>query len=202
MVRGGGERRGKQRSPEVEEGEVEAGTRTSRFEARLQLDMDARSGLGHRRPGSRQRMLGPAAYHRYPLQQFAAELGGLATACQRQPGPPAGIGMRLGQKGWQGGSLGGEELQLGLPGVERKVWTVWTARKRVIMKLIPSTLRVSSCFLLAHTSRGAGEKLCRDTLASPCLSFFETRLQLLLRPACTTFHRDGTLNCTASRVQW
>ena len=69
-------RRSKQRSPEVEEGEVEAGTRTSRFEARLQLYKDARSGLERRRPGSRQRMLAPAAYHRYPLQLFAAELGG------------------------------------------------------------------------------------------------------------------------------
>ena len=103
------EERSKQRSPEVEEREVEAGTRTSRFEARLQLYKDARSGLGRERAGSRQRILAPAAYHRYPLQQFAA------AACQRQPGPPAGIGTRLAEKGWQGGSLGGEGLQLGLP---------------------------------------------------------------------------------------
>ena len=131
-------RRSKQRSPEVEEGEVEAGTRTSRFEARLQLYKDARSGLDRRRPGSRQRMLAPAAYHRYPLQLFAAELGGLATACQRQPGPPAGIGMRLAEKGWQGGSLGGGGTAARLAGVEWEVWKCGIPQGKSTLRVFPA----------------------------------------------------------------
>ena len=112
--------------------------RTSRFEARLQRLHGCPKRTRGQIETTNEVQLGPAAYHRYPLQQFQSLP--LHQLCQRQPGPPAGIGI------WHWHEIGPEGL------AARQSWRGGTAARLAgvewrSVEVVKGTLRVGILLL-------------------------------------------------------